>query len=213
MDVLLWGATGQAKVLRECLSQAGHVVVALVDSDPSVPPPWPGAVVLNGISGFEAWCESRHELPSFLVAVGGDRGRERLALHGALVAAGLRSLSVQHPTAFVAGDAVLGEGCQVLAMSAVAVQAVLGRSCIVNTGAVVEHECRLGEGVHVGPGARLAGAVSVGDCSFIGAGAVVLPHVDIGRDATVGAGAVVLVDVPAGATVAGNPARLLMSRP
>lgn len=43
----------------------------------------------------------------------------------------------------------------------------------------------------------------------IGTGAVVLGGIEIGTRAIVGAGAVVTRDVPAGATVAGNPARIL----
>ena len=43
----------------------------------------------------------------------------------------------------------------------------------------------------------------------IGSGAVILGGVTIGEEATVGAGAVVTQDVPAGATVAGVPARVL----
>ncbi len=43
--------------------------------------------------------------------------------------------------------------------------------------------------------------------SSIGSGATVLGGVTIGEDSMVGAGSVVTKDVPAGATVAGNPAR------
>lgn len=45
----------------------------------------------------------------------------------------------------------------------------------------------------------------------IGSGATILPNVTIGERAIVGAGSVVTHDVPAGAIVAGNPARTLRS--
>ena len=47
----------------------------------------------------------------------------------------------------------------------------------------------------------------------IGSGATILSNVTIGEHAIVGAGSVVTHDVPAGAIVAGNPARILRSPP
>src|SRR6266571_2400926 len=47
----------------------------------------------------------------------------------------------------------------------------------------------------------------------IGSAVVILPGVTIGEAAIVGAGAVVTKDVPAGATVVGNPARIVRSAP
>lgn len=49
--------------------------------------------------------------------------------------------------------------------------------------------------------------VVIEDDVWVGIGAIVLKGVTIGRGARVGAGAVVTSDVPAGAWVAGNPAR------
>lgn len=62
------------------------------------------------------------------------------------------------------------------------------------------------------PGARPAvesQPVRIGDGARIGIGAIVLKGVQIGDGAGVDAGAVVTRDVPAGATVEGNPARLV----
>ncbi|WP_171083601.1 sugar O-acetyltransferase [Telluria aromaticivorans] len=53
--------------------------------------------------------------------------------------------------------------------------------------------------------------VVIGNNVWIGGGAIILPGVTIGDDAVVGAGSVVTHDVPAGAIVAGNPARIATS--
>jgi lipopolysaccharide O-acetyltransferase len=51
--------------------------------------------------------------------------------------------------------------------------------------------------------------VHIGDGAFLGIGACVMPGVTVGERAFVGAGAVVTHAVPAGAVVAGVPARVL----
>lgn len=51
--------------------------------------------------------------------------------------------------------------------------------------------------------------VTIGANVWIGGGAIILPGVHIGDDAIIGAGSVVTREVPAGAAVAGNPARMM----
>jgi acetyltransferase-like isoleucine patch superfamily enzyme len=46
----------------------------------------------------------------------------------------------------------------------------------------------------------------------VGSGAVLLCGITVGENAMIGAGSVVTKDVPAGATVAGNPARIVKPR-
>ena len=53
------------------------------------------------------------------------------------------------------------------------------------------------------------GKIVIGENAFIGARAFILPGVSVGKNAVVGACSVVTRDVPAGARVAGNPARVL----
>lgn len=211
--IILWGATGQAKVLRECLADSFELT-AIFDNNPDVPAPFADVPLHYGWDGFLAWLalQPRGETIRFLVAIGGERGKVRIELQDRIEQAGLLPAVAIHRNAFVATNARIGPGSQVLAQAAICVEAVLERGCIVNTAASVDHECRLAEGVHVAPGARLAGLVQVGHHSMIGTGAVVLPRIRIGENSVVGAGAVVVDDVPDNVVVAGNPARVIKER-
>jgi sugar O-acyltransferase (sialic acid O-acetyltransferase NeuD family) len=209
LNVVFWGASGHAKVLHECISQMGYKLVAIFDNQAGLASPILGTPIYSGMSGFQDWLALGSRSAFFLIAIGSDKGRDRLAIHAELQKHGLKPLTVTHPTAFVAADTEIGPGCQVLANSSVCAGVRLGSETIINTNASVDHECLIGSGVHVGPGATLAGCVEVGDNAMIGAGAVVLPRVKIGADAVVGAGAVVTRDLPAGAVAYGNPARLI----
>jgi sugar O-acyltransferase (sialic acid O-acetyltransferase NeuD family) len=207
--IIFWGATGQAKVLRECIRHYDFQLVALFDNNSQLIPPFEGIPLIAG-EKFSTWFlqQDQGSPVYFLVAIGGDRGRDRFAIQQRLESSGLRPAQVTHPTAFVAETVKIGAGSQVLAHSTVCVDTVIGRACIVNTAAAIDHECILGDGVHVAPGATIAGSVEVKPYAMIGSGAVLLPRVTIGESAIVGAGAVVTRDVPDNSIVVGNPARV-----
>lgn len=209
-EVIFWGATGQARVLHEALESTEFRLVALFDNRP-LPSPFADIPIYLGQSGFTAWLGTRRGAapPLACVAIGGSRGDERLKIQQELQRQGLEPLTVRHPRAFVATDAQIGKGSQILAMSAVCANAKLGDAVIVNTSASIDHDCQIQDGVHIGPGARLAGEVYIDAFAFVGMGAMILPRVRIGRGAIIGAGAVVTRDVEPGATVIGNPAKPL----
>lgn len=210
-DIVIWGASGHALVLAEALARRGLNLVALFDNAMLNVSPIAGIPVYHGWEGFHHWLSKRDaERPlAGLVAIGGTRGADRLAIQDQFTTKGIPLLTLIHPDATVHADTQLGAGTQVLAQSVVAAGSMLGRNCIVNHRAGVDHECRIGDGVHIAPGATLCGCIEVGARAFIGAGAIVLPRLSIGADAVIGAGAVVTRSVPAGTTVVGNPARAI----
>jgi sugar O-acyltransferase (sialic acid O-acetyltransferase NeuD family) len=211
-QIVFWGATGQSKVLRECLESQGWRVVAIFDNNQELNSPFSDVPIYYGKSGFEWWQENNSiNQISFVVAIGGDRGKDRLDIQKYLIDRKLLPIIAQHSTAFVATEVKIGLGSQILAHATVCVDTTIGESCIINTAASIDHECKIGNGVHICPGVKMAGCVEVGDYVTIGTGAIISPRIKVGAGAIVGAGAVVVKDVLPRTVVIGNPAKILRS--
>ena len=74
----------------------------------------------------------------------------------------------------------------------------------------IGHNARIGENCLLTACAEISGSARVGRNVWIGPNSSILDNILIGDGAFVGIGSVVTKDVPAGASVAGNPARRLL---
>ncbi len=213
--IVLWGGTGQAKVIAPTVELLGSRVVAVVDDTPDLAPPFPGIPLLKGAAGLKAWLDkqsSRTDL-GFAVTIGNPHGRVRLKLHDIMVDLGLQPTRIVHPSAWVEHNAVIGPGAQIMHHAVVMAQASIGRQCIINTCASLDHESILSDGCELAPGATLCGLIRCGTNVWVCAGATILPRVHIGDDAIVGAGSLVRKNVPEKTTVIGVPARVINRNP
>lgn len=204
--LVLWGASGHAKVVADIVRLAGeHEIVGFLDDvDPAARNrEFCGARILGGRERLESL---RAEGVTHLLFAFGD-GAARLRLTPYVRERGFELATAIHPRAVVAADVVIGGGTVIAAGAVVGPATTLGENVIVNTLAGVDHDCSIGAGAHVAPGARLGGTVRVGEGAWIGIGAVVREKVSIGERAVIGAGAVVLDDVASGIVAFGVPAR------
>lgn len=210
--IVLWGSSGQAIVLEEFLSKIGYKIIAVFDNNPHAQPILDTIPLYYGMSGFHKWLSQHFSEPiAALVAIGGERGLERLQIQNELSNAGLEVITAIHPNAYVAESVIIGKGSQILVNSTLCARVKIGMASIINTSASVDHECLIGDGVHIGPGAKLAGCITIDNFSFIGTGAVILPRIGIGKNTIVGAGAVVTQNLPDNVVAYGNPAKIVRS--
>jgi acetyltransferase-like isoleucine patch superfamily enzyme len=129
----------------------------------------------------------------------------------------------------------IGDGTRIGCFVEIQKHAVVGAHCKISShsficeGVTLEDEVFIGHGVMFSndryPRAtRSDGSLKTSDdweCqrtlvkrgASIGSGTILLGGLVIGENAIIGAGSVVTADVPANATVAGNPARLLTKQP
>jgi sugar O-acyltransferase (sialic acid O-acetyltransferase NeuD family) len=193
----IYGASGHGKVVIDIINSINEKIDNILDDDKSKCKIGSHTIV--------------HDLtPEILkektiVAIGNNIIREKVVMNfpGSFFPA------VSHKTAVVDSSVKLGEGTVIMANASINSDAIIAAHCILNTGCIVEHDCVLDNFVHISPGATLAGGVRVGVGSHIGIGAQVIPGIKIGQWCTIGAGTIVLENVPDGATVVGNPGRII----
>lgn len=193
------------KEIIELARELGFEVVGFFDSDPDA-----RALDVDHLGSDERWAAAKEKAPGLRVALALDPTAVK---RRALERYGIDSLATLiSAQCHVSPTASIGPGCIVQRNAAVMADARIGVACKINVGAVIHHDCIVGDCCTIAPRASLLGFVQVGDCCFIGASVTVMPNVRIGADAIVGAGALVNNDVPAGARVAGVPARVLRGR-
>lgn len=196
----VFGASGHGKVVAELVSNTNCKIEALIDDEPK-------SDNLGLIPIINA-AEIVKPAPdvAMIIAVGNNQIRKNISSR----LSDYNFFTSIHKTAFVSPSATVGLGTVVMVQAIINANAKIGNHVIINTAALIEHDCNISDFVHISPKVILAGNVSVGFGSHLGSGAIVIPGIKIGKWCTIGAGTVVINDIPDGATVVGNPGKIIM---
>jgi acetyltransferase EpsM len=197
----IFGASGHGKVVAELVTSTHRNVESMIDDAPKsltlgiIP-------IINSLS-----IVSPKSDVAMIIAIGNNLVRKQMSLRFS----NYNFFSSIHQMAFVSPSATVGLGTVVMVHAVVNSDTKIGKHVIVNTASIIEHDCDIADFVHISPKVTLLGNVSVGLGTHIGSGVIVIPGVKIGKWCTVGAGAVIINDIPDGATVIGNPGKIIKS--
>ncbi len=192
--LIIIGAGGHGRVVGDIARLNGYSKIDFLDDFSS-------GKVIGKVANFVEYIEDAE----FFVAIGNSSVRK--AIHRKLKEQGARIVSLYHPNSVISSDAVLGEGCVVMAGAIINPNVVIGEGVIINTNSSVDHDCVVGDFSHISVGAKVCGTVNIGGCTWIGAGATVINNKNICDSCMVGAGATVVKDISSSGTYIGTPAK------
>lgn len=118
-----------------------------------------------------------------------------------------RFATVIHPAAVVSHMANIGRNVLIMAGVVITSNAVIGDHVCILPNTVIHHDAIISSWSLIGSNVTVAGAATVGENCYIGSGTSIMNGLDVGDGALVGLGSSVIKSVPAGARVAGSPAR------
>lgn len=191
----LYGASGHGKVIAEIAEESKILVSAFIDLDKSK----------SNLLEYEVIHEIPQTAIEVVISIGNNKIRKKIVSENTHFS----YKTLMHPNSSISKRCKIDKGTVVMAGVSVNSEAQIGRHCIINTNASIDHDCSIQDFVHISPNAALAGNVTVGEGTHIGIGASVIQGIKIGKWCTIGAGAVIINDVPDGATVVGNPGKII----
>lgn len=191
----LFGASGHGMVIAEIAEENKLLIDAFIDSDQSK----------KQILDYQVIHQVPQQGIDVVVSIGNNAIRKKIVDTNTQ----FNYPILIHPKTAISKRAKIGEGTVVMSGVSVNSEVNIGKHCIINTNASVDHECIISDYVHISPNVALAGNVEVGEGTHIGIGASIIQGIKIGKWCTIGAGAVIIKDIPDGATVVGNPGKII----
>lgn len=170
---------------------------------------------LNGfkVLTYEQFLQSPCSSKSVTIAIANSNIREKLT--NKLLADSISLIDVKANNVEIFDQVEFDIGSIICSFVHLTSNIKIGKGFHANIYSYIAHDCVIGDFVTFAPRVSCNGNVHIHDHAYIGTGAVIRQGTPdkpliIGKGAVVGMGAVVTKDVPAGVTVVGNPAKVLV---
>lgn len=211
-EVIIYGSGGMAKE-----------VAALIEDINIIKPAWNIIGFIDDIKGNSGeWVNGYRILgtgevlkesgipKNVIIAVSNPVIKE--SIYGTIKGYKLTFPTLIHPSARVAGNAVLGEGTIIGIDCIVSVNARLGNHVFLNMRTVVGHDAVIDDFSSCLVNCIIAGNVNIGRGVLLGSGCIIMEKISVGNRAKVGMGSIVEFNVEENHTVMSRPSKSMFFR-
>lgn len=142
-----------------------------------------------------------------VIAIGEPNIRKRL--RDKVYGAGYKLATLIHPSVFVTGDTVIGDGSIICCNSFISCDVIIGQNVLIQPSVNIGHDNRIGNDVVISTNVCISGGCTIDDETYVGVQVPIKENVHIGKSSIIGMGSVVIRDIPDNVIAIGNPARAM----
>ena len=211
-EILVFGASGHAKVVLDTIEKEGNFQVkGLIDPNKEIGEDVLGYKILAKEEDISELYKSE-SIHGGVIAIGDNWIRKNVQEKIIESIPDFNFISCIHPSAEIGKEVKIGIGTMVLPGAIINADSQIGDHCIINTNASLDHDSFIGNFSSLAPNATTCSNVKIGEYSAISLGADIIQNIKIGNHCVIGAGSLVTKDVADNSLCYGVPSEVIRKR-